>query len=86
MLLNQSLSAKERKDLLARLSDQQVRDVIWDLIETSSSPTDREAAGIAKEVDDISARLRENAQQLAVHLTARDDSFDRHQRDDSSRP
>ncbi|MEK9627358.1 MAG: mechanosensitive ion channel domain-containing protein [Gammaproteobacteria bacterium] len=67
MLLNQSLSAKERKDLLARLSDQQVRDVIWDLIETSSSPTDREAAGIAKEVDDISARLRENAQQLAVH-------------------
>jgi hypothetical protein len=67
MLLNQSLSSKERKDLLARLSDQQVRDVIWDLIETSSSPTDKEAAGIAKEVDDISARLRENAQQLAVH-------------------
>ncbi|NBT29645.1 MAG: hypothetical protein EBT18_09215 [Gammaproteobacteria bacterium] len=66
MLLNQSLSSQERKDLLARLSDQQVRDVIWGLIETDSSPTDKEAAGIAKEVDDISARLRENTRQLAV--------------------
>ncbi|MGA1456697.1 MAG: hypothetical protein ACO37B_08265, partial [Arenicellales bacterium] len=65
-ILDQSLTAQERKDLLARLSDAQVRDLVWNLIETESSPTDKGASGIAKELDDISARIRQNVEQLSA--------------------
>ena len=65
-ILDQSLTAQERKDLLARLSDAQVRDLVWNLIETESSPTDNGASGIAKELDDISARIRQNVAQLSA--------------------
>lgn len=65
-ILDQSLTAQERKDLLARLSDAQVRDLVWNLIETESSPTDKGASGIAKELDDISARIRQNIEQLSA--------------------
>ena len=42
-ILNQNLSADEREALLARLSDEQVRAMVWELINTSKSesvPTD----------------------------------------------
>ncbi|MDP6920238.1 MAG: hypothetical protein QGH43_13460, partial [Arenicellales bacterium] len=36
-VLDQTLSADERQDLLARLSDEQVRAMVWELIRTSES-------------------------------------------------
>jgi len=42
-ILDQNLSTEEREDLLARLSDEQVRSIVWQLIRTEKeqqTPTD----------------------------------------------
>jgi hypothetical protein len=63
-VLDQSLSAQERKDLLARLSDQQVRDLVWNLIENESIQTEKKDAGLTRELDQIGTNIRNNVVSL----------------------
>jgi len=63
-VLDQSLSTQERKDLLARLSDQQVRDLIWNLIENESTQTEKKDTGLTRELDQIGTNIRNNLASL----------------------
>ncbi|HCK76362.1 MAG TPA: hypothetical protein DHW07_04380 [Gammaproteobacteria bacterium] len=58
-VLDQNLSAEARKELLARLSDEQVRNIVWGLLQTeTTSIKTAEDSSILKAVDQISDRLR----------------------------
>ena len=57
-ILNQNLSADEREALLARLSDEQVRAMVWDLINTSESES-VPADPIVMELTVITNRFRD---------------------------
>ena len=60
-VLDQNLSASEREALLARLSDEQVRNIVWDLLQTEAKGASTTKSGsILTEVDQISTRLRNN--------------------------
>ena len=57
-VLDQNLSASEREALLARLSDEQVRDIVWGLIgdaQSASTPS----APVVMELTAITNRFRE---------------------------
>ncbi len=57
-VLDQNLSAEERQALLARLSDEQVRDIVWDLIgdaQSASTPSDP----VVMELTAITNRFRD---------------------------
>ena len=57
-VLDQDLSADEREALLARLSDEQVRAMVWDLINTSESES-VPADPIVMELTVITNRFRD---------------------------
>ena len=57
-VLDQNLSASEREAVLARLSDEQVRDIVWDLIgdaQSASTPSDP----VVMELTAITNRFRD---------------------------
>ena len=60
-VFDQKLSAGEREALLAKLSDEQVRNIVWDLLKTEAKGSSSTPSGsILAEVDQISTRLRTN--------------------------
>ena len=60
-VFDQNLSAGEREALLAKLSDEQVRNIVWDLLKTEAEGSSSTPSGsILAEVDQISTRLRTN--------------------------
>lgn len=68
-LLNQGLSIEEREGLLARLSDEQVRELVWQLIQADAESTSSERALLA-EVDMISVQFREKFAKSGEYISA----------------
>ena len=68
-LLDQGLSIEEREGLLARLSDEQVRELVWQLIQADAESTSSERALLA-EVDMISVQFREKFAKSGEYISA----------------
>ena len=68
-VFDQNLSAEERQALLARLSDEQVRDIVWDLIgdsQSESASSDPVVMELATITNDFREGLAERFRQIPV--------------------
>ena len=66
-ILDQNLSTEEREDLLARLSDEQVRSIVWQLIRTEKeqqTPTDSAVQELTAITDRFRAGLLSELKQI----------------------
>ena len=69
-ILDQNLSTEEREDLLARLSDEQVRSIVWQLIRTEKGATNTHrlsGPGTDRHYKPVSCWLTERAKTNAKH-------------------
>lgn len=66
-ILDNSLSAEDREKLLARLSDKEVRDIVWNLIQTKSKSQEIDNP-LAAELNQLTSNLRSNFDKRIQHI------------------
>ena len=66
-ILDSSLSAEDRQKLLARLSDKEVRDIVWNLIQTKSKREETDNP-LAAELNQLTGNLRSNFDKRIQHI------------------
>ncbi|XXK27495.1 mechanosensitive ion channel family protein [Arenicellales bacterium nBUS_45] len=66
-ILDSSVSAEDREKLLARLSDKEVRDIVWNLIQTKSKSQDTDNP-LAAELSQLTSNLRSNFDKRIQHI------------------
>jgi len=66
-ILDSSVSAEDREKLLARLSDKEVRDIVWNLIQTNSKSQETDNP-LAAELSQLTSNLRSNFDKRIQHI------------------
>ena len=66
-ILDSSLSTEDREKLLARLSDKEVRDIVWNLIQTKSKREETDNP-LAAELNQLTGNLRSNFDKRIQHI------------------
>ena len=66
-ILDSSVSAEDREKLLARLSDKEVRDIVWNLIQTNPNSQETDNP-LAAELNQLTSNLRSNFDKRIQHI------------------